>query len=318
MTAGAAQLFISYRRDDTAGYARALNELLAQQFGADRVFIDVDDIHAGQPFDQVIAQALGGASVLLVLIGPRWLAPQADGLPRLHRADDFVHRELAAGLAGGLQLIPLLFDGAAMPSDVQLPAPLRPLAKRQALVVDARRFAADTTQLLALLRPTMGLPAAAGGRRGWLLGAGVLALLGAEAGAWWAARPALAPPGAAAPALGQQRASVNGRWQAEVEYDWPGANFREQFLLQGEAATLTGTASFLQVPRSILDGRVDGSSIQFSTQHSEQLGTAERLVTQRYRGSLVADVLQLTMTTEGAAQPHPPVQVIARRLPAQP
>jgi len=309
MTAGPAQLFISYRRDDTAGYARALNELLAQQFGADRVFIDVDDIHAGQPFDQVIAQALGGASVLLVLIGPRWLAPQADGLPRLHSAGDFVHRELAAGLAGGLQLIPLLFDGAAMPSEAQLPAPLRALATRQALVVDARRFAADTTQLLALLRPVMGAPDRAGGRRIWLRGAGVavgaVALLAAAMGAWWVARPA--PP---------LRAPINGRWQAEVDYDWPGAHFREQLLLQGEAAALVGTVSFLRVPRSIQGGQVHGNGIVFSTQHPELLGGAERLVTHRYQGSLVGDVLQLTMTTEGAAQPHPPVQISARRVAA--
>ncbi len=305
MTAGPAQLFISYRRDDTAGYARALNELLAQQFGADRVFIDVDDIHAGQAFDQVIAQALGRASVLLVLIGPRWLAPQADGLPRLHSADDFVHRELAAGLAGGLQLIPLLFDGAAMPGEAQLPAPLRALAKRQALVVDARRFAADTSQLVALLRPAMGVAAAADGRRRWLLGAGVLALLGAGIGIWWAARPA--------PAV---RPSVNGHWQAEVDYDWPGAHFREQFLLQGEASALVGTVTFLQVPRNILAGRVDGSGLQFSTQYTEQLGAGERLVTHRYQGRLVGEVLQLRMITEGAAQIHPPLQIMARRLAA--
>ena len=39
----AGQLFISYRRDDSAGYARALNDRLTLELGGERVFIDVDD-----------------------------------------------------------------------------------------------------------------------------------------------------------------------------------------------------------------------------------------------------------------------------------
>ncbi len=309
-----AWVFISYRRDDTAGYARALNDLLAREFGAERVFIDVDDIAAGQAFDQAINRAVGGASVLLVLIGPRWLAAQAGGLPRLHSPDDFVHREVAAGLVGGLQVIPLLFDGAAMPGEAQLPAPLRALATRQALVVDARRFAADATQLLDLLRPAMGGPVAAAPatRRGWLLAAAAaLALAGAG---WWALQPPGSPLPASVAPIAAPRAAVNGHWEAEVDYDWPGARFREQLVLQGEGTALAGTASFLRVPRGILGGQVEGQQIRFSTQSSELLGGTERTVMHRYSGSLVGDSLQLTMQTEGAAQPHRPVQISARRL----
>ncbi len=305
-----ARLFISYRRDDTAGYARALTDLLAQQFGARQVFIDVDGIAAGQAFDQAIAQAVGSARVLLVLIGPRWLAPDADGRPRLHGEADFVRREVAAGLAGGLQVIPLLFDGATMPSAAQLPADLRPLATRQALVMDARRFAADTAQLLAVLRPAMGGPPsqpAPAARRAWLAGVAAAAL-GLGGAAWWATRQ---PPPAAA------RPPVNGRWQADVSYDWPGAQFREQLVLQGDGHALTGTVSFLRVPRGIEDGQVDADGLRFSTRSTEQLGGSERTVTHRYRGVLVGDVLQLTMQTEGAAQPHRPVEIQARRVAAQ-
>lgn len=66
------RIFLSYRRDDAAGYARALCDGLAQRFGADSVFIDVDDIGAGQPFGTVIQQAMAESKVLLVLIGKRW------------------------------------------------------------------------------------------------------------------------------------------------------------------------------------------------------------------------------------------------------
>ena len=62
-------IFISYRRDDAAGYARALGDRLAGRYGTDRVFVDVDDIAAGQRFDSVIESALSGADIVLVLIG---------------------------------------------------------------------------------------------------------------------------------------------------------------------------------------------------------------------------------------------------------
>lgn len=316
--AAAARLFISYRRDDSAGYARALNDRLAQQFGAERVFIDVDDIPAGASFDASIAQALGGAAVLLVLIGPRWLAPGADGAPRLHDPADFVHREVAAGLAGGAQVIPLLLDGAAMPAAAQLPGALQPLALRQAQVIDARRFAADTDALLARLHTLLGEAAAPASspvgarRRNGLLGAALVLLAAAGAGGWLL-RPAPPVPTAAPTAA---RAPVNGRWQAAVRYDWPGADFTETLVLQGEGRTLGGTATFLRVPRGIEQGEVDGATLRFVTRSSEQLGGSERTVTHRYSGRLDGEMLRLTMQTEGAAQPHAPVEVLARRASA--
>lgn len=106
-----AQIFISYRRDDSAGYARAIGDALAQRFGPERVFIDVDDIGAGQSFDRAIDEAVAGSRVLLVLIGRRWLAT-AEGAPRrrLDDPDDLVRHEVASGLAKGLQVIPLRVD----------------------------------------------------------------------------------------------------------------------------------------------------------------------------------------------------------------
>src|SRR5882672_2571322 len=97
-----AQIFISYRRDDAAGYARAVYDELARHFGAERVFIDVDDIAAGQAFDEVIRRAVGTSQVLLVLIGKRWLG-ERDGAPaRISEAGDFVRIEVAAALARGM------------------------------------------------------------------------------------------------------------------------------------------------------------------------------------------------------------------------
>lgn len=310
----AAPIFISYRRDDTAGYARAVYDALAREFGDARVFIDVDDIGAGQTFDDAIAQAVGDSVVLLVLIGPRWLAARGGGAPRLHDEQDFVRREVAAGLARGMRVIPLLFDGAEMPTAAQLPDPLRPLARHQALVIDAGRFAADIERLVAVLRDALGertrrwRPALV-----WTMGAS-LALTLAGLGGWLA----WSGGGGGAPAAGQAaaaRPAINGRWQARVVYDWPNADYLETFEFSGEAAELQGSASFLRVARGIVEGRVGPDGLRFVTRSREMLGSdaAGQDVTHRYQGRLVGAELHLVMQTEGGSSTHPPVRFVARR-----
>jgi len=43
-------VFISYRRDDSAGHAGRLFDHLSSTFGAEGVFMDVDDIRRGENF----------------------------------------------------------------------------------------------------------------------------------------------------------------------------------------------------------------------------------------------------------------------------
>ncbi len=44
------KIFISYRRDDVPGDARGIRDALARAFGAKAVFMDVDNLLAGQRF----------------------------------------------------------------------------------------------------------------------------------------------------------------------------------------------------------------------------------------------------------------------------
>ena len=62
---------------------------------------------------QVITEAIARSRVLLVIIGPQWLAAEANGCRRLDRPDDPVRVELETALRRGLRVIPLLLDGAA-------------------------------------------------------------------------------------------------------------------------------------------------------------------------------------------------------------
>ena len=145
------KVFISYRREDAAGYARAIYEELTERFTADRIFMDVDAIEPGLPFDEVIRNAVGQCEALLVLIGARWLAPQPDGKTRLEDERDFVRLEIAAALARNIRVIPVLLDGTPMPKEAELPEALRGLVWRNAIEVSNTRFPSDVDRLAQVL-----------------------------------------------------------------------------------------------------------------------------------------------------------------------
>ncbi len=67
------KIFISYRRDDVPGDARGIREALVLEFGKNAVFMDVDDLLAGQRFDEELQKALAECQVLIAVMGPRWM-----------------------------------------------------------------------------------------------------------------------------------------------------------------------------------------------------------------------------------------------------
>jgi len=329
-----APIFISYRRDDAAGQARALEQALARQFGAERVFIDVDDIVAGEAFEQRLRSAVKGASVVLVLIGRRWRGErptrpgQPDLPPRLFDADDFVRREVATALAAGVPVVPVLLDDTPMPGAADLPTDLQALPGRHALRLDHERFAVDVEQLVRLLQAWVPLaaaapsPAQAGPARGSPVSArrGAAALVAGAAvlaaAAWWLAADRPGVGSGDATSAGEARAGINGPWIAEVPYAWLPKAKRERFVFSGEGARVIGTASFLGVDRLVQDGRFEaGEGLQFVVETSEMAGSSLRAVRHRYHGTLQADGIHFVMQTEGASQPHAPLRFVARRGP---
>ncbi|HEY6794422.1 MAG TPA: toll/interleukin-1 receptor domain-containing protein [Kineosporiaceae bacterium] len=146
------RIFISYRRQDSSYPAGWLFDRLREHFGPDQVFKDVDSIELGDDVEAVISAAVGSCDVLLAVIGPRWVsATDGAGRRRLDSPDDYVRREIATALAGGVRVIPVLVDGAVMPRTVDVPPVLLPLLRLNALVLSPDRFGADTARLLRAL-----------------------------------------------------------------------------------------------------------------------------------------------------------------------
>lgn len=132
------KVFLSYRREDTAGVAGRIFDRLEAHFGRDNVFMDVDAIPFGVDFRDHIREAVGRCDVFLAVIGPAW-SGESGGRRRIDSPRDFVRLEVEAALARGIPVIPVLVAGSDMPAEDSLPASLGPLTYRNAIVVDQGR-----------------------------------------------------------------------------------------------------------------------------------------------------------------------------------
>jgi TIR domain len=146
----APKLFISYRRDDSAGHAGRVHDRLQREFGRDLLFMDVDSIPLGTNFVKVIADEVAKCDALLAIIGPGWLdARDEKGNRRLENPDDFVRIEIGTALKRGTRVIPVLLEGTRVPKADQLPDNLKELAFRTRLRSDMPRFPQTWTGLFA-------------------------------------------------------------------------------------------------------------------------------------------------------------------------
>jgi len=145
-------IFISYRREDTSGYAGRLYDQLSAYFGREHVFMDVAAIEPGSDFAEAIEKRVGTCDALIAVIGKDWLTIRDEqNRVRLGSQEDFVTVEVAAALKRSVEVIPVLVGGAKMPLQRELPESLQLLSRRQALSISDVRFTRDVTDLIETL-----------------------------------------------------------------------------------------------------------------------------------------------------------------------
>src|SRR5262245_23681324 len=119
LTVPTAKIFISYRRVEAIAcypIARALKE----RYGEKLVFHD-SSIPPGADFLDFIHDVLMHSKILVVVIGNRWYEKLDDGSPKIERKDDPVRFEIELALQRGIEIVPVLVEGAKMPQDRHLP-----------------------------------------------------------------------------------------------------------------------------------------------------------------------------------------------------
>jgi len=164
MSEGTGGIFVSYRRQESSGWAGLAADKLAEHFGEDRVFRDIDSLEPGLAFAEAIERALDSSEVLIAVIGKNWLTvTDAAGRKRLENPNDYVRLEIATALKRKIRVIPLLVPGATMPSADELPADLADLAHRHAFQLSESSWRDDIRRLNTRLEKVVG-PRAGEGR----------------------------------------------------------------------------------------------------------------------------------------------------------
>lgn len=143
------KIFVSYRREDSGPITRRLAEGLARTFGPNTVFIDTDTIRFAQNWKQQIDNALNESSIVVVVIGSRWLFLQdAYGRRRIDNENDWVAAEILAGIKNERTVLPVLVSGAALPDAEALPDRLRPLLDSQAYKLNDEYWERDASYFI--------------------------------------------------------------------------------------------------------------------------------------------------------------------------
>ena len=125
-------VFINYRDADSNGYRRWLYTELSGRFGSNLVFLDSESIAAGSDYVDQLLGRVRQSAVVLAVIGTRWLtAAGPDGRRRIDDQADWSRRELVEAFKAGVRVIPVLTDGARMPTEADLPVELAELGRCQ-------------------------------------------------------------------------------------------------------------------------------------------------------------------------------------------
>ncbi len=150
-----AGIFINYRTGDGDQAAVALDGELIRVFGKSRVFRDRRSMKEGTDFPPKLRRELEKSTVLLVLIGSKWLRlkDERTGRRRIDLAHDYVREEIRTSLEQRKLVIPVLLDvDSVLPAADELPEDIARLSQRQDARVRVPYLPTDVKPLIKELR----------------------------------------------------------------------------------------------------------------------------------------------------------------------
>jgi hypothetical protein len=304
-------VFISYRRSDGAGFAGRIFDRLQKEFGASRVYRDVDTLEDGKPFPDAIAKQLSQCSVVLVVIGPAWCeARNATGGRRLDDPADWVRIEVTEALRRDVCVIPVIVGGARLPDASELPEAIRDLTRRQARELrDGDTWSGDVDLLvgriakeLRVFRPLAPLRSPAFWIAVAVLGAVTIALglrhsidlnsrSPGETSPASAPQPETPPPPAPPMPVAPNPAPIAsvdwaGTWNSAEITDPDNQDQKFTLFMEFEliGGNLIGTVKDGAARFAIMEAKVTGTSISFYTQSEVTQGKELKPYKQLYSG----------------------------------
>lgn len=157
-------IFVNYRVQENAGYARLLYNELTRRFGRGSVFMAAASIRAGEDWRQEVLERLDQCEVVLAVMGSRWLRFRSSprGYGGFGPGHDWVRYELAEAFRQRKHVIPILVEDAEVPTGDQLPKDIAQLATRQGVRLRHYGFEADLAAIVAGLVEALGVGPTAG------------------------------------------------------------------------------------------------------------------------------------------------------------
>lgn len=128
------KIFISYRHEDSNYVSGRIYDNLINKLQNASIYKDVDSIPLGIDFREHIRNSVGQCTILLAVIGDHW-AVNKDGINRLLDETDWVRIEVETALNRNIPVIPLLIDGAKIPTAEILPESLQALQFRNGMPI---------------------------------------------------------------------------------------------------------------------------------------------------------------------------------------
>lgn len=132
------RVYLNYRGEEGEHIAQQLAERLGEHF---EVVVDAPAVEPESTNPQ--------ADVVVAVIGARWI--DIMGQRQSQGIVDRVSAEIVAALRRGVLVIPVLIDGARMPTRTELPETLAELAGKRAVIVGADSFMSDSSQLISAI-----------------------------------------------------------------------------------------------------------------------------------------------------------------------
>lgn len=160
-------IFLSYRKTDSATISGILYERLADYFGPELVFKDIDTIPLGENFKDYISNVIQTCQIVLSVVGPDWLnATDGNGNRRLDNSEDFVRLELEIALQRKIRIIPVFIRNVKPLAELELPPSISQFVYQQGIFLrhgddfnrDVQRLIESVSDYLAPKSQTVQIP----------------------------------------------------------------------------------------------------------------------------------------------------------------
>jgi hypothetical protein len=150
-------IFLVYRRADTGVITGRTFDRLCNAFEREQIFVDIDSIPVGCDFVDYLERAIKACRVMVVMMGNNWLGfDDSGGRRRIDLPLDYLRLELEMAIKHGVNLVPVLIDGASMPRRADLPESIGALADQAPIVLNNRSFGLDYPSLQNKLHELVG------------------------------------------------------------------------------------------------------------------------------------------------------------------